>query len=77
MDIIQVLAAKLQSNMIERKFEINQILQNPLESDSLNRIENAIKQFVLLKSQFETATSFIQEFQKEEQREVDVKKDED
>jgi hypothetical protein len=77
MDIIQVLAAKLQSNMIERKFEINQILQNPLESDSLNRIENAIKQFVLLKSQFETATSFIQEFQKEEQREADVKKDED
>jgi hypothetical protein len=63
--------------MIERKFEINQILQNPLESDSLNRIENAIKQFVLLKSQFETATSFIQEFQKEEQREADVKKDED
>ena len=77
MDIIQVLGAKLQSNMIERKFEINQILQNPLESDSLNRIENAIKQFVLLKSQFETATSFIQEFQKEEQREADVKKDED
>jgi hypothetical protein len=71
MDIIQVLAANLQANMLEKKFEINQVIQNPLERDALDRLESAVQQFVGLRAQFETVTNFIQEMEKNQNTELD------
>lgn len=53
MDIVQVLIARYQSKMSEEMFNLNAALMNPVEEEALERLNNAVKKYSILKDQID------------------------
>lgn len=61
MDIVQVLGISISATLEENKLEINAALADPSREGALSRLEKAVRNYALAKTQLDILTSLKQQ----------------